>query len=44
MERRPWGEILAVVARNVAHADPEGNVGVPLHDEIDGVELAVDVA
>jgi hypothetical protein len=44
MDRRARGEILAVVAGHVADADPERDIGVPLHDEIDGVELAVDVA
>ena len=44
VERRPRREVLPVVARDIADADPDQDIGVPLHDEIDGVELAVDVA
>ena len=44
VERRDRREILAVVARDVADADPQRHVGVPLHDDLNRLELAVDVA
>jgi len=44
IQRSPWREVLTVVDRYITHANPERDIGVPLHDEIDRVELAVDVA
>jgi hypothetical protein len=44
VERGRGREVLAVVARDVADADPQRHVGVPLHDELNGAEFAVDVA
>ena len=44
VEGRGRCEVLAVIARDVAHLQPERHIRVPAHDLLDGVELAVDVA
>jgi hypothetical protein len=44
IERRRRLEVLALVARDVADADPQRDVAVPTHDVLNGVECAVDVA
>jgi hypothetical protein len=44
VEWRVRREILAVIAGDVADGDLQHDVGVPPHDELNGLELAVDVA
>jgi len=44
VQRPVRSEILAVVARHVADAHPQRHVAVPLHDRLNGVEFAVNIA
>ena len=44
VEGRGRREVLALVAGDVAHLQPERHVRVPAHDVLNGLELAVDVA
>src|SRR5215467_4567581 len=44
VEWRDRREVLTQVRRYIADLHPEGDVWMPSHDLVDGVELAVDIA